>query len=139
MKDEGEGTRQALSTQVRLRDLDMRLALLAVVLAALASGCVTGGAGGPGNPNLAAPKLVVQPRQDGNVTLFVHGAFRDGLYDWINMTVDNATLANRTNVFSLEDAVASPGFFVEVHAAANRQIYLARARIDVNLTSERLL
>jgi len=115
----------------------MRVAFAALVLSALVSGCA--GAGTGGNPNLLAPKLVVQPRDDGNVTLFVHGAFRDVIYDWISLSVDNATLANRTQVFSIEEAVPAQGFFVSVRAGENGQLYEARARLDMNATADRLL
>ena len=68
----------------------MRVAFAAMFVAALVSGCA---GGTPGNPNLLAPKLVVQPRPDGNVTLFVHGAFREQSYDWLKLSVDNLSVA----------------------------------------------
>lgn len=107
-----------------------------VAIAITLSGCF---AGNGGNPNLGAPKLVVQPRTDGNVTVFVHGAFREQLYDWISLSVDNESAENRTQAFSLERVVESDGFFVDARALLNDQLYEAKARLDVNWTAERLL
>ena len=113
----------------------VRIPYAAVVLAALVSGCAGGTAG---NPNLAAPKLIVDARPGGNVTLFVHGAFRDQSYQWLNLTIDNRTSANRTDAFSLEETVPGPGFFVDLTALAGVQPYELRARIDLNQTGERV-
>ena len=107
-----------------------------VAVAIALCGCV-GGNGG--NPNLLAPKLVVQPRGDGNVTIFVHGAFREQFYDWISLGVDNQSVENRTQAFSLERVVEPDGFFVDVRAFTNEQLYEAKARLDVNWTAERVL
>ena len=107
-----------------------------VAVAIALSGCL---AGSGGNPNLLAPKLVVQPRGDGNVTIFVHGAFREQLYDWISLGVDNQSVENLTQAFSLERVVDSDGFFVDVRAFTNDQLYEAKARLDVNWTAERVL
>lgn len=110
--------------------------VLASLLLAGLGGCTTSGGGT--NPNLLAPKLVVQPRHDGNVTLFVHGAFRDESYDWLRVSVDNVTVLNRTSAFSAEEDIASRGFFVDVTAVAGLQLYQTRARVDVNDTAERV-
>lgn len=112
-------------------------ALALLLVAGALSGCA-GGDGGGANPNLLAPKLVVQQRPDGNVTVFAHGAFREELYDWMAVGVDNASLVNRTWAYSVEEIVESPGFFVEVQAASDDVLYRVRARIDVNETSERV-
>lgn len=109
---------------------------LALTALALCAGCL---AGEPVNPNIAAPKLLVQPREDGNVTLFVHSAFGERAYDWIALSIDNASVANRTDAFSLEEQVASLGFYAEVEAGANDQVYLARVRVDVVPEDERAL
>jgi hypothetical protein len=111
-------------------------AILIVLLASALAGCVGGGGGG--NPNLLAPKLVVAPRADGNVTLFLHGAFREQSYDWMSISVDNATIANRSRVFSSELDVARSGFFVDVQAQTGTLRYESRARIDVDLPEERV-
>ncbi|MFA5862305.1 MAG: hypothetical protein WDA16_11485 [Candidatus Thermoplasmatota archaeon] len=110
--------------------------VVAVLLVAGLGGCLSSGGGT--NPNLLAPKLVMQPRPDGNVTLFVHGAFRDASYDWLSISVDNVTISNRTDAFSTEETVAVPGFFVEVTAATALQVYQSRARVDVDMTTERV-
>jgi hypothetical protein len=130
--------RQALSTGGELpapvghaRDLSF-----ALLLALLVGGCTSGGGGR--NPNLLAPKVVVDPRPDGNVTLFVHGAFRDQVYDWVSLSVDNATRANRTGAYSLEERVPAPGFFLDVQAAVGAQSYEARGRVDVLPSGDRV-
>ena len=112
-------------------------ALALILLAGVLSGCA-GGDGGGGNPNLLAPKLVVQQRPDGNVTVFAHGAFREQLYEWMSISVDNESLTNRTWAYSLEEVVNGTGFFVEVEAGTEDARYLVQARIDVNETAERV-
>lgn len=111
--------------------------VLALLLSGGVAGCLVGGGGG-GNPNLLAPKLVVQPRLDGNVTVFVHGAFREQTYDRLAVAVDNETLSDRTDVFSAEERVPRSGFFLVVSAHAGDQLYESRARIDVDAADERV-
>lgn len=110
------------------------LALL--VLAGGLAGCATGDGTG-GNPNLLAPKVVVHPRPDGNVTVFVHGAFREQLYDFVAVRIDNASVTNRTWVLSAEVDAPKDGFFLEVEAGAGETFYRSRARVDINWTAER--
>ena len=107
-----------------------------VLLVALA-GCA-GPDGGSANPNLLAPKVVVGARPDGNVTVFVHGAFREQLYEWVLVRVDNATLSNRTWVFSSEERVDRTGFFLEVEAGTADALYRSRLRVDLNATDDRV-
>jgi len=114
----------------------VRAAFVGVLLLAAFAGCASGGGG---NPNLLAPKLVVQARSDGNVTLFVHGAFREQSYDWLSLAIDNQTLANRTEAFSLEENVRGAGFFAEAAGQTGGQLYEARARIDVEPSGDRIL
>src|SRR5688572_30547338 len=94
---------------------------LVALLVALA-GCA-GPDGGSANPNLLAPKVVVGARPDGNVTVFVHGAFREQLYEWVLVRVDNATLSNLSWAFSSEERVDRPGFFLEVEAGTAEALY----------------
>lgn len=108
--------------------------LVALVASAAMAGCT----GTEANPNLAAPKLVVQARPDGNVTLFVHGAFGDRLYDWVALAIDNETRANRSTAFSLEETVAGGGFYFETSAGVSREMYLLRGRADVDAAEERV-
>lgn len=110
--------------------------LLALLVAGMLPGCA-GTDGGGSNPNLLAPKVVVGARPDGNVTIFVHGAFREQLYEWVLVRVDNATRSNRTWTFSSEERVDQAGFFLEVEAGTAEARYLSRARIDVNATGDR--
>lgn len=109
--------------------------LVALVATAAASGCAGGEAG---NPNLSAPKLVLQARPDGSVTVFMHGAFGDRLYDWISLAADNLTLNNRSVAFSLEETVNRTGFFLDATAGTPREMYTLRARVDVDLVEERV-
>lgn len=115
----------------------MKASLVVVLLAtAAASGCAEGG---PANPNLAAPKLVLQARADGSVTVFIHSTFGERLYEWISLAADNVTIDNRTGVFSLEESIAQPGFFVEATAGTPREMYTLRARFDVDAKEEQVL
>ena len=106
--------------------------VVALLAAAVASGC----AGGE-NPNLAAPKIVLQPRSDGSVIVFMHSAFGERVYDWIAVGADNATINNRTHAFSLEEVVNRTGFYLDARAGTPRETYTLRARVDVDLQEER--
>lgn len=109
---------------------------LLALLVALA-GCA-GPDGGGANPNLLAPKVVVGARPDGNVTVFVHGAFREQIYNWVLVRVDNATLSNRTWTFSSEERVDRAGFFLEVEAGTADALYRSRLRVDVDAAEDRV-
>lgn len=105
----------------------------------LATAPLAGCAGGePANPNLAAPKLVLQARPDGSVALFIHGAFSERLYDWISLAVDNVTIANRTLAFSLEETLPAAGFYFEASAGTPRETYTLRGRVDLDAEDERV-
>lgn len=109
--------------------------LVALLLAAIAlAGCNASTA----NPHLLAPKLVVHTHEDGNVTLYVHSAFREVAYDRIALSVENVTVATRQDAFSLETKVASPGFFIEVTTTYDDETYHLRARLDVDAEDNRV-
>ena len=107
--------------------------VLACILAVAASGCT---AGEPANPHLAAPKLVIAPREDGNATVFIHSAFGERVYEWIELKVDNVSVGNRTSSFSMEE-VAPRAAFIEARAVYADALYEYRARIDVFPVDER--
>lgn len=114
----------------------MKASWLLVLLAGAALAGCTGA--DPANPNLAAPKLVLQARPDGNVTLFIHGAFGDRLYDWIGVDIDNETLVNRSIAFSAEEIVPASGFFFEASARTTRETYSLRGRADLDAQEARV-
>lgn len=107
--------------------------LLALLVASLAAGCTTGE---PTNPNVAAPKVVLALDPANAPTVYVHSAFGDRMYEWIEVRVDNVTVANRTNVFSWEATIPSEGFFLEVYAEAGPQVYEAQMRIDLEAATK---
>ena len=109
--------------------------LAAILLGGLLAGCLSGG--GAGNPNLLAPKVLLRPDSDGNVTVYVHSAFGEHDYDWLSLLVDNVTLANRTGAFSLEERVPSEGFFLTVRAGASGAVFEVQGRVDVDPTRQR--
>jgi len=108
--------------------------VVALLAATAASGC-TGGE--TTNPNLAAPKLVLQARSDGAIIVFVHSAFGERLYEWISLRADNETVNNRTESFSLEEVVDRSGFYLDAKAATAREVYSLRGRVDVDLATAR--
>lgn len=109
--------------------------LVALLFASALAGC---SGQEPANPNLAAPKLVLSPRADGNLTVFVHSAFGERTYDWIVLRADNGTVANLTDVFSLEQRLPMEGTFLEVAAQTGATYYHVRARIDPDADQERM-
>lgn len=98
-----------------------------LLLGTLLAGC----SDDPANPNLLAPKVLVQARPDGNATVYVHSAFGEHDYDWISLGVDNQTVRNVSGVFSLEENVPGSGFFLHVRAAANDEQFEVRGRVDL--------
>lgn len=104
------------------------------MLTALAAGCTAGTT----NPHLLAPKLVIFPQQDGNVTLYVHAAFGERMYESMELAVDNSTIATRADAFSLETKVASDAFFVEVTTRSIDETYHLQARVDVDRPTARV-
>ena len=111
------------------------VSLASVVLGSVLAGCTLGGTSG--NPNLLAPKVILQAWPDGNLTVYVHSAFGEHDYDWLALAVDNQTVANRTGVYSMEERVPATGFFLTVRAGAADQVYELQARVDVDRTQER--
>jgi hypothetical protein len=102
-----------------------------VLLAAAMAGCTLGGE--TANPNLLVPKLLLDAQPGApNATVYVHSAFGDHAYDWMSLDVDNVTIANRTDVFSLEEQVPATGFFLTVRAGASGQVYEMKGRIDLD-------
>jgi hypothetical protein len=112
----------------------MKAGWLAALLVAVAwSGCA---GGEPANPIVAAPKLVIAPRDDGNVTVYIHSAFGERAYEWIELRIDNVTRVNRTGTFSLEEAVPN-GFYLEAQAEFGDALYQFRGRVEVFRFEER--
>lgn len=109
--------------------------VLLVIAGAALAGCAEGGSA---NPNLSAPKLVLHARAEGEVAVFIHGAFAERLYEWMSLRVDNETVLNRTVVFSLEHAIPSTGFFFEASAGTARESYGLSGRVDLLPASERV-
>lgn len=100
----------------------MRLASLALLMAVpLLAGCATDGE--PANPNLLAPKVVVDALPDGSLTIFVHSAFGERRYDRLEILVDNASESVRTASFSIEHRVNRTPAFLEVRAASGEETF----------------
>lgn len=114
----------------------MRGSWVALIVAAAAlAGCA---GGEPANPNLAAPKLVMQTLTGGEAVIFVHAAFGERMYDWIVLLIDNETLTNRTAAFSLEETVPTGSFFFEAEAGTPRERYALRGHAMVDPVDERV-
>ena len=108
--------------------------VLALLAAVAMGGCANGE---PSNPNLAAPKLVLAARPDGaNATVFIHSAFGERTYEWIELRVDNTTHLNRTAAFSVEETLPL-GFYFEAWAEAGDAVYQLRGRVDLFVVEER--
>lgn len=114
----------------------MKVGVLVALL--VSAGALAGCSAATTNPHLLAPKLVVHAHDDGNVTLYVHGAFREVAYDRIALSVENVTVATRQDAFSLETKVASAGFFIDVTTTLDSETYHLRARLDVDTDDKRL-
>ena len=105
----------------------MRASWLAVLLACVA----LGGCSDNANPSLAAPKLVLAPREDGRVEAFLHAAFGERLYERLELAVDNATVAAEEDVFSLERTLDNASFYFEVTALTDREEYALRGHASL--------
>lgn len=106
--------------------------LLALLIGASLAGCTAQ----PANPSLAAPKLVIGSRPDGNATVFIHSAFSERAYEWIAIAIDNETRENRTDAFSIELNL-QPGFYMDASAGWKSEVYQLRGRVDVFAKEER--
>lgn len=102
-----------------------RLALL--MLLPLMAGCASGGE--PSNPNLVAPKVVVDALPNGNWTVFVHSSFGERRYESIEVRIDNETVSARTQAFSVEHDIETAPFFLEVRVVASASTYQYRALV----------
>ncbi|MHB8605501.1 MAG: hypothetical protein ACYDCK_09625 [Thermoplasmatota archaeon] len=111
-----------------------RLRLGALMLATLAaSGCVGGSStgGGPLNPNLLAPKLIVDRGADGRTEIYVHSAFGDSSYDAITYAFDNETLRTTNGSYSLDAKTNATGFYLTVAARSGAVRFTFAGRIDL--------
>lgn len=111
----------ALPDGCRLR----AVCVLALAAAAGLAGCASG------NPNALAPKLVVDLRPEGGLTVFIHSAFGEHAYDSLSVRLDNATTRQRVSSFSLEESFPSEGFYLEVEASLEGETYAVRGRVDL--------
>lgn len=98
-----------------------------LLLAGGAAGCV--GNGEPANPNLLAPKVVLDGLEDGSYTVFVHSAIGERRYDSLVLLVDNETVVERYDVFSLEHRIEVLPAFVDVRAVSGTTQFSFRASL----------
>lgn len=102
----------------------MKAGWLAVLVAAVAlAGCTDNA-----NPGLAAPKLVLAPRQDGGIEIFIHAAFGERLYDRLTLVIDNESLASDAEVFSVERTLSKTSFYFDATAQTPRETYGVRGQ-----------
>lgn len=110
----------------------MKAGWLAVVVAAAALGGCTDNA----NPGLAAPKLVLAPRQDGGIEIFIHAAFGERLYERLTLAIDNESLANDVDVFSVERTLPKTTFYFDATAQTARETYGVRGHATLEPQGE---
>lgn len=103
-----------------------------VALLALTSGCL---GSEPTNPNLLAPKVVLDMLPDGDIALFVHSAFGERRYDSITLALDNETIDTRSQAFSLEHRMNQTQFFLDVSARSGESEFRLRGAFDLNTTA----
>lgn len=107
--------------------------LLLLLLPALAAGCTAGEV----NPNLLAPKVVVDVLPSGDVAVFVHSAFGERRYDSIVVHIDNATAAERAHAFSLEERVNQSRFFLDVQVVSGESVFRFQGDFDLEGVEEK--
>ena len=100
------------------------------------TGCLSGD---PANPNIAVHKMLVSERDDGNFTVYVHSQFGEHMYDWIDVRIDNVSVANRSEVFAWEGTIPANGVFVEIVANSGESLYATAVRIDFDPLDDRVL
>lgn len=110
------------------------LALL-VVVAGLA-GCTRAE---PVNPNLLAPKLILDVAQDGDLIAFVHSAFGERTYDRIELSFDNETLRVVEHAYSLEERLNSTRGFLHVAAASGDSTFAFRGVVALDDENDRFV
>ncbi len=100
------------------------LALLLALVAPL-SGCT--GNGEPTNPNLLVPKLVFDLLPSGEALVYLHSAFGDRRYDSMSIELDNVTVAQATNAYSLEHRFPPGSFHLRALASSGNATFRIEA------------
>lgn len=108
-----------------------------VLLAGGLSGCMGGDE--PANPNLLAPKVVFDVASDGSYVVFVHSAIGERRYDRLELLVDNETVAEREDAFSLEHRIGDLPAYVEVRTLSGTTQFHFRAGLQADPDSEEAL
>lgn len=111
------------------------LVLAAAAAAVALAGCTTQGS--EVNPNLLAPKLIVDVDVDGTPLVYVHSAFGERAYDVIEVRVDNETRGAEHYAYSLEEKLDSHDFFLEVDVRAGESRFDFAGRVVLDLADER--
>ncbi|MBI4392247.1 MAG: hypothetical protein HY556_00415 [Euryarchaeota archaeon] len=97
-------------------------ALLPLIL--VFGGCLSVGAPSSGSP-LQHPKLLLADGYDGRVEVYVHSAFGELRYDWLNLSLDNATSIALNDTYALNNKTGNSSFHLRIDAlrAENRFYY----------------
>lgn len=90
------------------------------------------------NPNLLAPKLVLDVTLHGDPLVYVHSAFTERAYDRIELSLDNASRRTAQYAYSLEERLNVTGAFLEVNVRSGESRFKFRGTFDIGPDSERV-
>lgn len=111
------------------------LGLTALIVAAALAGCTRAE---PVNPNLLAPKMVLNVDDAAQPVIFVHSAFGERVYDRIEVAINNSTLRTVEERYSLEQNLDLTNSFLEVRASHGESEYAFRGDVSLEDDGERL-
>lgn len=111
----------------------VRLWLLLAPL--LLAGCTQPGASPPPTPGPLPPSLLVDRALQGTLQLYVHAKQGNVRYDFINLSVENATLLIRASAYAVDHTLPEAAAHVEVEAVDAGVVYHWAARVALNETA----
>jgi hypothetical protein len=108
-------------------------ALLPLVL--LFGGCLNVGAPSSGSA-LQHPKLLLADGYDGRVEVYVHSAFGELKYDWLNLSFDNVTSLALNDTYALNNKTDNGSFHLRIDAARGEHRFYYELDFALNVSGE---
>ncbi|HVL47451.1 MAG TPA: hypothetical protein VM889_02740 [Candidatus Thermoplasmatota archaeon] len=90
------------------------------------------------NPNLHAPKLVLDRTVDNMTELYIHSAFGERAYDQITIALDNETLGQRSFGYSLDLTTPATRFFLTATVRSGESRFAWNGMVDLDVDRDRV-